>query len=145
MKKTSISTAKSSDDTTLESLSKLIGKRTRSIVLINNIDPSPNSSKDLSSRLEVGSKRFKSDGEKGIYNEGGITKLNTAFTSKEKYSALNSSQYFLSHTLSTNSEFMKDEESKLNDIDEDDSESLTASDFEILNSENFFDRINDAF
>jgi hypothetical protein len=31
------------------------------------------------------------------------------------------------------------------DVALDDSQSLTASDFEVLNSENFFDKINDVF
>ena len=30
-------------------------------------------------------------------------------------------------------------------VDQEDTQSLTASDFEVLNSENFFDKINDVF
>ena len=40
---------------------------------------------------------------------------------------------------------MKNVESESHDEDMEDSQSLTASDFDVLNKENFFDRINDAF
>ena len=40
---------------------------------------------------------------------------------------------------------MKNVENESHDEDMEDSQSLTASDFDVLNKENFFDRINDAF
>ena len=57
MKKIVPSTAKSSVDATVESFQKLIGKRTRSIVLINNNETTINKPQDTSELTVKGQKR----------------------------------------------------------------------------------------
>lgn len=49
------------------------------------------------------------------------------------------------HSMSTNSEDLKDVEEELTFEGGDETESLTANDFELLNSENFFDKVQEAF
>jgi hypothetical protein len=50
-----------------------------------------------------------------------------------------------SNSNSTFSDEVRMKKQQVKDQDLDDTCSLTASDFEVLNSENFFDKINDAF
>ena len=49
------------------------------------------------------------------------------------------------NSMSTNSEDFKDDEHRSSLGGNENSSSLTASDFELLNSENFFDKVQEAF
>ncbi|CDW78394.1 zinc c2h2 type family protein [Stylonychia lemnae] len=154
MKNTSTSTVKCPDQQPLQQLAKLLGKRLRSKILINNIPPQQaqdeqkeNQKPGLNKRLRIRKDQQQSQQSNTTTQQQLRETATVTSAINHKLGAPVTGENISSLSGSTLLDELQRDSMMNGGKDEDfnDTQSLTASDFEVLNKENFFDRINDAF